>query len=82
MTEARARFIRRLGYYSVGLAIGFVMLGVIQMGRQSAHQRRLAEEQANRPVPESPGAIPPNTDENPGRDDAGAAEPTDTDVGE
>lgn len=42
-TGERAGFMRRLAYYAIGLAIGFMMLGLFQRLRTQEHQARVAE---------------------------------------
>jgi hypothetical protein len=42
----RRVFIRRLGYYALGLAIGLMALGFIQMGRSQQLAKQAEEEKA------------------------------------
>jgi hypothetical protein len=39
-TNSKAVTIRRIGYYSVGLAIGFVIMATVQMGRNSQMEQQ------------------------------------------
>lgn len=58
-TNTREVFLRRLGWYAVGLAIGFMMLGMIWKARRAAEQRRIqgqsvVERPEAQPSPEAP----------------------------
>ncbi len=44
--SARAGFMRRLSYYAVGLALGFMLLGLFQKLRTKEHMARLAAQEA------------------------------------
>jgi hypothetical protein len=46
---------RRLAYYAIGLAIGFMLLGLFQRLRTQEHAARMAEQEAQRGG--SPGSI-------------------------
>lgn len=48
LIEDKPAFRRRLGYYLWGIAIGFVLLGMLQLARRSEAER--AAQQQQRPT--------------------------------
>jgi hypothetical protein len=51
-----AGFVRRLSYWLIGMAIGFVLLGIFQMARQ---RERTGPERVQAPVSPSPDPLFP-----------------------
>lgn len=60
--QSRANFVRKLGYYLVGIAIGFVLLGAFQKLRKVEQAKREQELKAIQPSPIFP---PPPKDTDP-----------------
>lgn len=64
------KFIERVATYLLGVAIGLMLLGFIQMQRSQAHQKRLAEEQKAAqatPASEDAGSETAGSADDPGR---------------
>ncbi|MFO0833196.1 MAG: hypothetical protein U0637_15290 [Phycisphaerales bacterium] len=66
--QTRAQFLRKLGKYLLGIAIGFVLLGFFQRMRQAEAARRQAEAQSaangqSNLFPPPPGSPPPSPDQ-------------------
>jgi type VI protein secretion system component VasK len=67
----RGEFLNRLGYYGVGVAIGFILLGLIWQSRANRQRAMLEERERQRLQEQAPGTGHPAS----GKAGEGAGQP-------